>query len=358
MKISILPIFVLLFSCSKKVTTIKPIVKKITESVYASGNIKSQNQYKVFSTVSGIVEAVLVVENETVNIGTPLFVLANESQQLLEKNAELSSNFNALNFNKGKLQEAQLLVSLAKQKMGSDELMYSRQKNLWNEGIGSKVELELKQLAFSNAKVSYTSALQKYNDLNKQIIFLSQQAQNNLQISNKNTNDFIVKSTINGKVFQINTTKGELVTPQAPLAIIGDNKLYILEMLVDEYDIVSIQLGMHVFVVLNSYKDSVFSATVTKINPFMNVQSRTFNIEALFTKPPILLYPAISFEANILIKSKLNALLIPRTYLKNDSIVVLSSGKERIVKTGIKDFEMIEILFGIDKNDQLILPPK
>jgi len=113
---------------------------------------------------------------------------------------------------------------------------------------------------------------------------------------------------------------------------------------------------MPVLVVLNSYRDSVFSAVVSKIYPIMNLQSKTFTIEAEFVKPPSMLYPNISFEANVLISTKKSALLIPRNYLLNDSIVILKSGNQQIIKTGLKDYQMVEILSGIGVNDEIILP--
>jgi hypothetical protein len=61
-------------------------------------------------------------------------------------------------------------------------------------------------------------------------------------------------------------------------------------------------------------------------------------------------------EANILLSKKENALLIPRNYLKNDSIVILASGEERIVKIGLKDFQKAEILSGIQAKDEIVKP--
>ncbi len=355
MKENFIILLIFIVSCKTKQETIKPTIQTITESVYASGIIKSNNQYNVFSTVSGIIKKVYIVENDTVGIGSPLFSIANESQILVEKNALLNADFNALNSNQGKLKEAQANIDLAKQKMQSDELMLTRQQNLWDQGIGAKVELEQKEIALANSKTAYQSAMQKYNELQKTLNFSAQQANINLSISNKNASDYVVKSSINGKVYQINIQKGEMVSPQIPLAIIGNKNDYILEMQVDEYDIVSIKIGMKVLVALNSYKDSVFNAEVTKINPIMNAQSKTFTIEAAFAKPPTVLYPFISFEANILINTKKDALLIPRNYLYNDSIVILKSGEQKTVKTGLKDFQMIEIISGINKENEIIL---
>ena len=74
--------FLGVLSCSKKQATTQAIVSSITESVYASGIIKSQDQYQVFSNVNGVIEQVLVAEGDSVAIGTPLFSIQQTEQQL------------------------------------------------------------------------------------------------------------------------------------------------------------------------------------------------------------------------------------------------------------------------------------
>lgn len=349
-------LLLILASCRSDQESIRPVIQNITESAYASGVIKSENQYQVFATVSGIVNEVFLDEGAAVQIGSPILSIVDDAQQLITDNAKLSAEFNAPHVNQGKLDEARSLVDLAKSQMKSDSSMLERQQKLWSQNIGSKIALEQKELAYKSAKTSYTSAREKLEALERQLKYLSSQAENNLLISNKTTSDYLVKSKVRGKVYQINLTKGEMVTPQIPIAVIGDDEKYLLEMQVDEYDIVLIELGMPVLVLLNSYKDSVFSAVVSKINPLMNLQSKTFTIEAKFVRPPHVLYPNISFEANVLISTKKDALLIPRNYLQNDSIVVNKSGKQLIVETGLKDYQMVEILSGIDVNEELVPP--
>lgn len=349
---------ILLAACKADQESIHPVVQDITESVYASGVIKSKNQYQVYATVSGIVKEVFVDEGSQVEIGSPILMVANDAQKLMMANAQLSADFNALNINRGKLDEARSNVRLAKSQMKSDSSMLERQKRLWAQDIGTKVTLELKELAYEKAITNYKSAKENLEELERQLKYLSKQAQNNLLISNNNTSDYLVKSKVRGKVYQMNLAKGEIVTPQIQIATIGDDEKFLLEMQIDEYDIVAIKLGMPVLVVLNSYQDSVFNAVVSKINPIMNLQSKTFTIEAEFERPPILLYPNISFEANVLISTKKDALLIPRSYLFNDSIVVNKSGTQLFVKTGLKDYQMVEILSGIEMDEELILPER
>lgn len=60
---------VVLFSCSSKTEKINPVRENITESVYASAIVKTQDQYQVFATVNGIINKLFVTENDLVKKG-------------------------------------------------------------------------------------------------------------------------------------------------------------------------------------------------------------------------------------------------------------------------------------------------
>jgi HlyD family secretion protein len=115
-------------------------------------------------------------------------------------------------------------------------------------------------------------------------------------------------------------------------------------------------VGQKVFVGMDSYKGQVFGAVVTSIDPFMNDRSRSFKVEATFTSRPPNLYPNLTVEANILISTKLNALTIPRSYLVDENYVLLKNDEKRKVVTGLKDYQLVEILGGISKDDVLKKP--
>ncbi|CAN5268720.1 hypothetical protein BH23BAC2_BH23BAC2_09080 [soil metagenome] len=234
MKNAFLLSLILLGACQSNQDTTSPVIQTITESVYASGVIKSENQYQAFATVNGIVDEAHAEEGAAVEIGSPIVSIMNDAQQLMTDNAKLSAEFNALGFNQGKLDEARSLVALTKSQMKNDATMLERQKNLWSQNIGSKVELEQRELAFENSKNNYASAKEKLEELERQLNYLSKQAQNNLLIRTKNIGDYLVKSKVKGKVYQMKLAKGEIVTPQIPIAIIGDDEKYLLEMQIDE----------------------------------------------------------------------------------------------------------------------------
>ena len=344
--------------CNKKEETTKPTRSSISESIYASGTVKSKNQYQAFATVSGIIEEVLVSEGDSLQVGTVLLKISNKAQQINLENAELAANFSDINANQGKINDAKQLIELSKRKLKSDSLLFTRQQSLWNQKIGSKVELEQRELAFQNSSSNYYSAVVKYNDLKRQLEFNAAQSKKNVNISSKIEDDYTVKSEIKGKLYSLTKSKGDLITPQIPLAVIGDAKKFIIELQVDEYDILAIKKGLSVMVTLDSYKDKVFKAVITKIDPIMNERTKTFLVEAEFTEAPEMLYPNISLEANIIIQTKDNALLIPRNYLLPNNKVINAKGDTVAIKTGLKDYRKIEVISGITENDELIKPEK
>jgi HlyD family secretion protein len=355
-RILILLLLTSLYSCQKKKETVKAEKASITESVYASGIIKSKNQYQVFATVNGVVQDVFVKEGDTVKTGDLLLTISNETQRLNRENAALAAQFSDFEANKGKLEEARLQMELAESKYRNDSLLFSRQQQLFAQNVGSKIELEQRELAFQNSRNSYVASRIRFNDLKRQLEFNANQSKKNLMIASKQESDFMLRSEMYGIVYALYKSKGEMVSMQNPLAIIGDAKEFLIEMQIDEYDILKVKEGQKVVVTMDSYKGQVFEAKVSRIVPIMNERSKTFLVEALFTQGPPRLYPNITLEANIVIQQKDKVLLVPRNYLQGDTLVFLKSGQAAKVKTGLKDYRFMEIISGINEGDELIKP--
>ena len=357
MKKAVILLFLIgLFSCSKKQETTQPIVSSITESVYASGIVKSKDQYQVFANVNGIIEKVLVAEGDTVTMGTPLFYIQQTEQQINVANAAASAQFSDLKSNQEKLRQAQMFMHVAADKMKQDSSLYFRQQEIWKQAIGSKTELELRALNYENAKANYYAAKVTYSDLKRQLQLNDEQAKRTLAVAENKLRDYTVKSAINGIVYSIDKLKGTWVSAQMPLAVVGASDLFVLEMQIDEYDILKIKLQQQVFITMDAYKGEVFEARISKIYPLMNERSKTFLVEAQFTKLPPKLYPNITFEANIVLNSKQKTLLIPRAYLHKDAAVITNDNDTLNVVTGLKDYNNVEILKGITKETVLLKP--
>jgi multidrug efflux pump subunit AcrA (membrane-fusion protein) len=356
LRISIFLTFIttILLSCGKKQESIHPTIEKITQSVYASGTVKSIDQYEVYSKVTGLVKKILVKEGESVKKGQAIIELSNTTQSLTYENAKLLENYSADNANQEKLVQANNEVELAKSKMDNEASLLDRQKKLWANEIGTRNDLELRELSFKNVQTLYNASLLKLNDLKKQIALQSKQTKNSAAISSNLLNDYNVVSELDGKVYSISKLEGEMASPQTPIAIIGDANNFYIEMQVDEYDIAKMANGQKVYITMDSYKGAVFEAIVSKVYPLMNGKTKSFKVDANFVNKPENLFPNISAQANIVIQVKEKALTIPRSYLIDNEYVYLKNKEKRKVKVGLMDYEKVEIIAGITVEDELV----
>ena len=349
----------LFFSCKKKLEEIKPTIGDITESVYASGIIKSENQYTVFSTVSGILKKIDVVAGQTIAKDQLLFELENDKAELNTENArlayQLSQNDN--HYIQDKISEMEIKVQLAREKMLVDKSFYDRNNRIKQYNIISEVDFEKVALAYKSSQLNLQTSQKQLSQLKAQLNF--EQNKNNilLQIGQETQNDFQIKSAFSGELFDVLVKEGTLITPQIPLAIIGQKNAFVLELEVDENDMARIKLNQSVLITLDSYKNKVFDAKVDKIYPIMSEQSRTFKIEAHFINPPKKLYPNLSAEANIIIRTRKNAITIPKVYLLKGDSIQIGKKEKRKVKIGLSDYQKVEILEGL-KADEMIYKPK
>ena len=255
-----------------------------------------------------------------------------------------------------KLRQMQLNVKLSREQYLLDSGLYERQKTLWNQNIGSQIEFEQRRIAFINSKNFYQTQLLQLVQLRTQLKNDLKTTEVNYSINREMQSDYLVRSNISGKVFDIIPDKGELVTPQQPLAVLGKPDHFILQLKVDENDIALIHKGQLVEIIMDSYKGKVFEGIVSDIYPIMDERSRTFRVDAEFIHAPPTLYPNLTAEANIIIQTKKNALIIPRSYLENNRYVWISKNKTKEVRTGLQDYQKVEILAGLDTSETIYKP--
>lgn len=336
----------------------QPTVGSITESVYASGIIKSENQYTVYATVSGVLQKIKVTPGQTIAKGQTLFQIESDKASLTTENARLAyqlSNENS-RYIQDKIAEMETKVQMAKDKLVVDQSVYNRNKNIKQYKVISEVEYERVELTYKNSKSNYESAVKQLSQLKLQLKNDQSRNSNNLKISEKSQSDFEVKSAFSGELFDVLVKEGTLITSQMPLAVIGEKNKYLLELDVDENDMVKVILGQKIVVTLDSYKGKVFEAKVDKIYPIMDERSRTFKIEAHFDNPPAKLYPNLTAEANIIIQTKKNALTIPKSYLIDNKFVLVNEDEKRQVKIGLNDYQNVEILEGLTAGETIYKP--
>src|SRR5690606_18271584 len=99
---------------------------------------------------------------DTVQQGETLVRINNDAAQLNTENARLAAEYARVGANAEKLSELQESIEMARSRMRNDSLLLERQRNLWANQIGTRVELEQRELAYKNSQTTYRSARLRY----------------------------------------------------------------------------------------------------------------------------------------------------------------------------------------------------
>lgn len=343
-----------LISCGEKFESAIVERKNIVHSVYASGKIKAQNQYDLRPLVTGRFLGYDVEEGDIVKNGQIIGKISNEIQvnnvgiaEVQQQQAELSDY---------DLMQLRNQINLARKSMEQDSIDYVRQTKLFAEGIGSRNQLELRKLKFENAKSQLTILTTKRLQLQKQKNYSQKIANLGRNNATENLEFYQIVSEIDGKVFSLPLKKGDLVGPQQVAAIMGSGNLFHIELEVDEVDLEKLKLGQEVWVKMDAFSKS-YKAKLSKITPSIDPKSQTFKAEAIFTNEVPPLVPGLTAEANIVIETKNNALIIPQKFIKENNQVETPDGL-KTVQLGLKSDLHIEILNGLKEGETVMIPLK
>lgn len=357
MKYSLYLLLFILYSCGNEKDSTKPVHKELVEAVYSSVLTEPKNTYKVFASISGYLDEIRIDEGDVVHQGDLLFVISNKPILLNQQNAELNYKLLSDSYQgeANLIEEMRLDLQSAKLKMQNDSLNYFRFKALYDKEASSKFELDNARLMYEVSVNNYKSIKKRITRKEKELKNQISQSKNNLTASSLKTDDYSIKSNLSGKVYQVFKEKGELVSMQEPLAIVGDENEFILKMLIDEVDISKVKIGQKVLVTLEAYKKEVFEAKIVRVSPKMDERTQTFQVEADFVKAPKKMYMGLTGEGNIVVNEKKTALVIPREYLLPGNMVETENGQVKVT-TGISNWDYIEILSGIDENTLIYKP--
>lgn len=335
------------------------IVKKsdLVESVYSSVILEPAEIFKVNSLYSGFISEIPFETGDLVEENVILFKISDVAGLNNMDNARLNLELAQSKFS-GKaniLEEMRLELKSALLKMRNDSLQYERVYKLYKNGASSKSEFEMVELAYDVSKNNVDGLTKKIARTERELKASIEQAENNLESSTSNFELSLIRNKLDGKVYDIFKDPGELVIMQEPLAIIGSKDKFVLIMLIDEVDITRVKTGQKITVFLEAYGQRVFEAKVTRISPKMDEKTMTFEIEGEFVNPPDNLFMGLTGEANIIIDTKENVIVIPREYLVGENQVETGDGFVT-VKTGIKSISHVEIVSGL-KEKTIILKP-
>jgi HlyD family secretion protein len=321
--------------------TEKAFKTNIVRKTVATGKVVPLEEAEIKPIVSGIIEKIYVEEGAQVNIGDLIATI------------RVVPNVQSLNSAQGSVKNAQL-------RYDNTEILYERNKGLFEKGVISRQEFETAELNFNSSKQELINS------------------KNNLQIIQKGsaagmgkTANTDVRAQISGTILEIPVRKGTQVIESntfnagTTIATIADMTKMIFEGKVDEAEVGKIKNGTVLEVSLGAIEKKKYPAKLNFIAPKGTEENGAvqFKIKGDVTlDDEFFVRAGYSANADIILEKKDSVLSIKEALLQFDKktetpFVEVKIGdqefEKRDVELGISDGINVEIISGVTLEDEI-----
>ncbi|WP_374506647.1 efflux RND transporter periplasmic adaptor subunit [Flavobacterium sp.] len=218
---------------------------------------------------------------------------------------------------------------------------YERQKNLWNQKIGSEIQ--------------YLQAQTQMLSLQRSV------AQAKAMLAKT-----VIRAPFSGTIDEVFVEKGQVVSanPQGLMRIVNLNNMYVSTSVPESY-IGKLKVGTQVDVFLTSLNKN-YKGKVRQVGNFINPNNRSFGIEVSIPNPENLLRPNQVAKLKVIDYTAKNAIVVPTNVIQEDGegnkfvfVAINSNGKTAtakkvLVSTGKSSDNVTEILTGLSANDIIV----
>ena len=350
----------ILVSCKGGKKTTFPVRKDLTQAVYASGKLFPLNHYKVYSKFPGYVKAVHVKVGSLVKAGDPLLTIRNEQSEFSVETAKNTMELATKNSspNSPLLQGLKNDMNAQRTKYDLDSVNYFRYASLLKQQAATQAQTDQAKSQFEISRQAWFRSIFNFQSTLERLKTEASNAELQYKTLLVNKNEYVILADQDGMVYDIDISLSDMVSLQKPLMEIGDANQFELELNIDETDIFLVRPGQKVAFTVDAYKDEVFTASVKEIYPRISQGNKTSKVLAsIDLVKEKKFYSSLSAEANIVVSSKKNILVIPREFLiEGNKVKRKGSDELLVVKKGLEDIEFVEITEGINETTELILP--
>lgn len=322
-------------------STETPFYTSISTKIVATGSLNPEEEIELKPQITGIVDAIMIEEGDMVNKGdliAKIRVVPNE-QSLVSASSRLNSS---------------------KLSYDNANILYKRNKVLFDKGVISKQDFENSELSFNQAKETLQQAQNDYQIIKKGSISGG---------SSANTN---IIAQIAGTVLEIPVRVGDQVIQSnnfnagTSIATIANMSNMIFEGTVDESEVGKLKEGEAISVVIGALEEKKLPAKLTFIAPkgvSDNAGAVQFTIKAdVEVEVNAKIRAGYSANAEIDLASKDSIFSIKESLVRFDRITEKpyveiqqedNSFKKQDIKLGLSDGINVEIIDGVNEGDKI-----
>ena len=185
-----------------------------------------------------------------------------------------------------------------------------------------------------------------------------------LQNAQDQLDNYNITAPIAGKVIKKTSKTGDSIETgggsSVVMAVIADMSEIVFDISVDELDITKLSVDQSVNITADAFEERHFSGRVDYVSSIGTTSNgvTTYPVTIEITNPEGLI-PGMNVDANIVVESKENVLMVPVGAINRGNTVTVKKGSEteRIkVETGINNDDFIEIISGLNEGDVIQVP--
>lgn len=342
----------------------------LIETVVASGHVETPYRVEIGSQITGTVEEVLVQEGERVTKGQPLISL--ESRELKAtvvqaKGAVAQAEARIRQLEELTLPSAKEALTQAQATLLNAQQTYDRTAQLEHNGYATRASLDDAQKTLDVARaVKRAAEFQVYTASPGGSDYVMAQTQLNQARANLDTAESrlgyaTIAAPRDGVLITRNVERGTVVQPGKALLVLAPVGEVQLVLQIDERNLGKLVLGQKAQASADAYPDRRFAATVTYINPGVDISRATVEVKLNVIDPPDYLRQDMTVSVDIQVAEKDGALVLPLRSVHdalsgNPWVLGIKDGRaaKRPVKLGLRGNSHIEIADGLAQGDVAI----
>lgn len=330
----------------------------VERSVQIVGTLMAQEEVTLGTEVPSTVTKILVDMGDRVQAGQVVIQLDEREARLeVERlSASLQAARESLGRSRQLLESSQANVERAKAVLADARINLKRFEGLFGEGAISASQRDSAQTQFDVAVASLRSSEAQYESDRAAVKNAEAsvvQATAALDIARKRLQDTDVVSPITGFVRKRLVNVGETFKEKTPLMSLVATHALKLQGDVPERFAPQVRVGHTVRVEVEAFPGQTFPGMITRVSPTVDVENRSFGVEASVPNPKSALKPGFFAKASIVTGTEKNVPFVPEEAVVSFAgivkvyAIVAGKAEERRVKTGVYRDGRVEILAGV-----------
>ena len=320
-------------------------------SIYeATGTVRARTVAVIAAKLLGYVREVKFQTGDHVREGQVLVTLDARDLDVSSRRAEA-----ALEEVRSSVPEAESAVAGAKANLDLAQTTFNRMQDLWNKKSISNQEFDEASAKLKAAQSAYAMATARRAQLDAQ----AARVQQDVRATEVTRSYAEIAAPFAGVVTTKSVEPGTLALPGAPLLTIEGEGSYRLEASIDESHLAAIRVGQPVSVTLDGI-DRTLDARVSEIVPTVDAASRSYIVKIDLPSMPGL--RSGGFGRAMFQLGSRSPLTIPAAAVTErgqlQSVLVAEGGvaHTRLITTGQKSKEQVEVLSGLTPGEKVIFP--